>query len=281
MLVTAVSLLNLHEDESSKPSAWIPVGWLPVYNTQTVSLLRVGVPGWMGWEDQGIQGPSVGRRNRGGGTVSVQSDYDRINPFQQKKIVVQLAIGIAVCNATLEQPQSQRRRDHYGLCKGCRWRSCYIGWRRLSSVLNISTLSLTNTVLLVSVALQAPPVVKIQQQENRDFCNCDEEQLCALIRGERAEEHWPELAWAAKLPGSTTQWRFWKAPLQSYETSWQLAGLTVKYRMDTCKYGMNIITWRWTMLTLLNPQNRTKTRHGVTLVLRKSLRTGKLFGCQT
>ena len=27
-------LLNLHEDERSKPSAWIPVGWLPVYNEQ-------------------------------------------------------------------------------------------------------------------------------------------------------------------------------------------------------------------------------------------------------
>ena len=25
-------LLNLHEDERSKPSAWIPVGWIPVYN---------------------------------------------------------------------------------------------------------------------------------------------------------------------------------------------------------------------------------------------------------
>ena len=27
-----MSLLNLHEDERSKPSAWIPVGWLPVYD---------------------------------------------------------------------------------------------------------------------------------------------------------------------------------------------------------------------------------------------------------
>ena len=34
MLIIAVSLLNLHEDERSKPSAWIPVGWLPVYNEE-------------------------------------------------------------------------------------------------------------------------------------------------------------------------------------------------------------------------------------------------------
>ena len=27
-----MSLLNLHDDERSKPSAWIPVGWLPIYD---------------------------------------------------------------------------------------------------------------------------------------------------------------------------------------------------------------------------------------------------------
>lgn len=31
---STVSLLNLHEDERSKPSAWMPVGWLPVYNEE-------------------------------------------------------------------------------------------------------------------------------------------------------------------------------------------------------------------------------------------------------
>ena len=30
-------LLNLHEDERSKPSAWIPVGWLPVHNEKRAS----------------------------------------------------------------------------------------------------------------------------------------------------------------------------------------------------------------------------------------------------
>ena len=34
MLIIAVSLLNLHEDERSQPSAWIPVGRLPVYNEE-------------------------------------------------------------------------------------------------------------------------------------------------------------------------------------------------------------------------------------------------------
>ena len=34
MLIISVSLLNLHEDKRSKPSAWIPVGWLPVHNEE-------------------------------------------------------------------------------------------------------------------------------------------------------------------------------------------------------------------------------------------------------
>ena len=32
--MNAVSLLNLHEDERSKPAAWIPIGWIPVYNEE-------------------------------------------------------------------------------------------------------------------------------------------------------------------------------------------------------------------------------------------------------
>ena len=28
----AVSLLNLHEDVRCKPSAWVPVGWIPKYD---------------------------------------------------------------------------------------------------------------------------------------------------------------------------------------------------------------------------------------------------------
>ena len=39
-----------------------------------------------------------------------------------------------------------------------------------------------------ALALQAPPVIKIQQQENRAISTLDVEQLCALIREERAEE---------------------------------------------------------------------------------------------
>ena len=40
----------------------------------------------------------------------------------------------------------------------------------------------------ISVALQAPPVIKIQQQENCAISNRDVEQLCALITEDRAEE---------------------------------------------------------------------------------------------
>ena len=40
----------------------------------------------------------------------------------------------------------------------------------------------------ISVALQAPPVIKIQQQENSATSNSEVEQLGALIREMRAEE---------------------------------------------------------------------------------------------
>ena len=35
-------LLNLHEDERSKPSAWVPVAWLPVYQDDRAKGLRPG-----------------------------------------------------------------------------------------------------------------------------------------------------------------------------------------------------------------------------------------------
>ncbi len=31
VLMFAVSVLNLHEDERQKPENWIPIGWIPVY----------------------------------------------------------------------------------------------------------------------------------------------------------------------------------------------------------------------------------------------------------
>lgn len=37
-----MSLLNLHEDERSKPTAWIPVGFLPVYKDDRAKGLRPG-----------------------------------------------------------------------------------------------------------------------------------------------------------------------------------------------------------------------------------------------
>ena len=40
----------------------------------------------------------------------------------------------------------------------------------------------------VSVALQAPPILQIQQQEDSAISNRDVEQLCALIREELAEK---------------------------------------------------------------------------------------------
>ena len=57
-----------------------------------------------------------------------------------------------------------------------------------------------------SVTTQAPPAVKIQQQEVRDISNRNVEQLCALISVERVEE----LAQAciSRMPGSSAQLKF-------------------------------------------------------------------------
>ena len=41
-MIITVSLLNLHEDERSKPGAWIPVRWIPIYNEKYDSRPRTG-----------------------------------------------------------------------------------------------------------------------------------------------------------------------------------------------------------------------------------------------
>ena len=38
----AVCLLNLHEDEQSKPATWIPVGWIPIYDEKRDSISKPG-----------------------------------------------------------------------------------------------------------------------------------------------------------------------------------------------------------------------------------------------
>ena len=47
--------------------------------------------------------PQTERRMSEAQMEKTQRDSDRINQFQQKKLAEQLAIGMAVCNATLEQ----------------------------------------------------------------------------------------------------------------------------------------------------------------------------------
>ena len=134
----------------------------------------------------------------------------------------------------------------------------------------------------ISVALaklEPPQAIKIQQRENRDISNRIVEQLCALIREALRSEprNWPELAWRqcrqrcamAVLKGALTKpW--------SNETSWQLAGLTVKYEYFAntewiSSHGGGQWWLCWTYRT---------GRRRVTLVLRGSLRMGRLFGCQ-
>ena len=110
-----------------------------------------------------------------------QRDSDRINQFQQKKLAEQLAIGMAVRNATLEQ-LGQEIITASAKAAGEEAASWAAKCQCAEQKQQYPSRTLCYSVF---VALQAPPIIKIQQQENRAISNCDVEQLCALIRGSR------------------------------------------------------------------------------------------------
>ena len=116
-----------------------------------------------------------------------QRDSDRINQFQQKKLAEQLAIGMAVRNATLEQLGHKVKEEEIITASAKAAGEEAAAWAAKCAEQKQQYPSRT-LCYSVSVALQAPPVIKIQQQENRAISNRDVEQLCALIREERAEE---------------------------------------------------------------------------------------------
>ena len=120
-----------------------------------------------------------------------QRDSDRINQFQQKKLAEQLAIGMAVRNATLEQLGHKVKEEEIITVSAKAAGEEAAAWAAKSAEQKQQYPSRT-LCYSVSVALQgrvqAPPIIKIQQQANRAISNRDVEQLCALIREERAEE---------------------------------------------------------------------------------------------
>ena len=116
-----------------------------------------------------------------------QRDSDRINQFQQKKLAEHLAIGMAVRNATLEQLGHKVKEEEIITVSAKDAGEEAAAWAAKCAEQKQQYPSRT-LCYSVSVALQAPPIIKIQQQENRAISNHDVEQLCALIREERAEE---------------------------------------------------------------------------------------------
>ena len=106
-------------------------------------------------------------------------EADRLDQFQQRKWAEELTNGRALRNEALEQlGQNQRRRDHHGLCTSCRRRSCVLGCKKHQYTSRTLCYS-------VSLALQAPQVVKKEKPDNREIRVRDAKQLCAEIRKER------------------------------------------------------------------------------------------------
>ena len=116
-----------------------------------------------------------------------ERDSDRINQFQQKKLAERLAIGMAVRNATLEQLDHKVKEEGIITVSAKAAGEEAAAWAA-KCVEQKQQYPSRTLCYSVSVALQAPPVIKIQQQGNRAISNRDVEQLCALITEERAEE---------------------------------------------------------------------------------------------
>ena len=116
-----------------------------------------------------------------------QRHSDRINQFQQKKLAERLAIGMAVRNATLKQLGHKVKEEEIITVSAKAAGEEAAAWAAKCAEQKQQYPSRT-LCYSVSVALQAPPVIKIQQQEYHAISNRDVEQLCDLIIEKRAEE---------------------------------------------------------------------------------------------
>ena len=91
-----------------------------------------------------------------------QRDSDRINQFQQKKLAEQLAIGMAVRNATLEQLDHKVKEEEIITVSAKAAGEEAAAWAAKCAEQKQQYPSRT-LCYSVSVALQAPPVIKIQR----------------------------------------------------------------------------------------------------------------------
>ena len=125
---------------------------------------------------------------------NAQREADRLDQFQQRKWAEELTDGMAlriVRNAALEQlGQNQRRRDHYCLCTSCRRRSCVLGCKKHQYTSRTLCYS-------VSLALQAPQVVKKEKPDNREIRVCDAK-YTALRRDQKGENELAGIGMANK-----------------------------------------------------------------------------------
>ena len=116
-----------------------------------------------------------------------QREADRLDQYQQRKRAEDLANGMALRNAALEQLGHKIKEEEIITVSAQAEGDEAAAWAAKCAEQKHQHPSRT-LCYSVSLALQAPQSVKRGKVENHDICDRDVRQLCATIRKERAEE---------------------------------------------------------------------------------------------
>ena len=116
-----------------------------------------------------------------------QREADRLDQYQQRKRAEDLANGMALRNAALEQLGHRIREEEIMTVSAQAAGDEAASWAAKCAEQKHQHPSRT-LCYSVSLALQAPQAVKRGKVENRNICDRDVKLLCATIKKERAEE---------------------------------------------------------------------------------------------
>ena len=116
-----------------------------------------------------------------------QRGADRLEQYQQRKLAEELANGMALRNAALKQLILKIKEEEILTVSAKAEGEEAATWAAKCSEQKQQYPSRT-LCYSVSLALQAPQAVKMEKQENREIRDSKVQQLCAMIREERAEE---------------------------------------------------------------------------------------------
>ena len=116
-----------------------------------------------------------------------QREADRLDQYQQRKRAEDLANGMALRNAALEQLGHKIKEEEIITVSAQAEGDEAAAWAAKCAEQKHQHPSRT-LCYSVSLALQAPQAVKRGKVDNRDICDRDVKQLCATIKRERAEE---------------------------------------------------------------------------------------------